>query len=830
MEYPVWQLSTLGGGFWVALISTVHVFVAQFAVGGGLFLVVTERMARNANSPAMLEYVRKHSKFFLLLTMVFGAVTGVAIWFSIALLAPGGALTLIHQFLFAWATEWVFFAAEIVSLLVYFYGWDRMNPRDHMTVGWLYFFFGWMSLFMINGVIGFMLTPGEWLETRNFWDGFFNPTFWPQLFFRSALCAMLAGLFGFVTGTRIKDEEARGKIVRTCAAWTLGGLALAALTGTWYIAALPPAQYQLAMQESSRVAWFMNSFWVFGPAVIIGGLVLGIRMPKTVGFPLALVVMLLGLGLTGSFESVREAARKPYIIWGHLYSNGIAPSQMETINQEGMLKSAAWVPEDLREVTEDNELEAGRWLYQLECAACHSIDGPLNDIMPKAAKYTEAGFDAFLAGMGYLGRYMPPFAGTEDERAALAAYVIRDLHGRKAGELALAEPQETDIPEYDAEEASHVLLAWADKGLRFATDTQAIRLRPAGQNLNALLLLRDSFPEKIAEDVTVSYAVEKGFPETSGTMKTNDEGIFRAEDVKLLPYAESGYDPYPTVTITAKDTDGTVLAETKAVLPAGTRMGCNNCHGGGWKHSEEEAGLSEDTAMDILNVHDRLNKTELAAQADSGETVNCADCHADPDLGEEGDPDRLNLSAAMHGFHAVYLKDRGQDACNFCHETPMYRGFHAEAMLECDACHGDMTTHASSLLLAEKDDGKQQADQYLRILSPGEEVTPRKPWMQEPNCTACHENFEPPYEMNAPNNWNEDEAELYRLRLDDTGVVPCAACHSAPHAIYPAIHERDNVQPMQYMDTARTIGGGNCAVCHTMEMDYPAHHPGMGVE
>lgn len=830
MDYPVWQLSTLGGGFWVALISTVHVFVAQFAVGGGLFLVVTERMARKANSTPMLDYVRKHSKFFLLLTMVFGAVTGVAIWFSIALLAPGGALTLIHQFVFGWATEWVFFAAEIVSLLVYFYGWDRLSPREHMTVGYLYFFFGWMSLFLINGIIGFMLTPGDWLETRNFWDGFFNPTFWPQLAFRTALSAMLAGLFGFVTGTRIEDETARSAIVRTCAGWTIVGVAAAAVTGWWYIAALPPEQYQLAMEKSARVATFMKGFWIFGPAVIIGCLVLAVRMPRKVGFPLALIVMLLGLGLTGSFESVREAARKPYIIWGYLYSNGIAPDRMETINEKGMLQSAAWVPENLREVTPDNEMEAGRWLYQLECAACHSVGGPMNDLMPKTAKYTEAGFDAFLSGMGLVNRYMPPFAGTDDERAALAAYLIRELHNREPGEMLLAEPGEAHPESFDAEGASHALFVWADKGLRFAIDSDLISLRPPRENLNAQLVLRDMLPEKISEDVTVEYTLQKGFPKVSGEMKPNDEGVFRAEDITVLPYAESGYNPYPLMTVTAKDADGTVLAKTEAVLAVGTRMGCNNCHGGGWKNTEDKAGLADATAMDILMVHDRMNGTRLAQQADAGTMVDCASCHEDADIAAPGDGKTMNLSASIHGFHAVHLKNRGQDACAFCHETPMFRGMHYDAGLECDTCHGDMTTHSASLLLAEKEAGKKAAAPLLAILAPGEEVAPRTAWVQEPNCLACHEDFEAPSSLDAPNHWTEGEADLYRLRLDDMDSIHCAACHGASHAIYPATFDRDNLQPLQYQDSRRPIGSGNCSVCHTMEMEYPAHHPGMGMD
>ena len=37
MEFPVWQLSTLGGGFLIIVIAVLHVFVAHFAVGGGLF-------------------------------------------------------------------------------------------------------------------------------------------------------------------------------------------------------------------------------------------------------------------------------------------------------------------------------------------------------------------------------------------------------------------------------------------------------------------------------------------------------------------------------------------------------------------------------------------------------------------------------------------------------------------------------------------------------------------------------------------------------------------------------------------------------------------------
>ncbi len=175
MNYPVWDLFAYGGGFWIAFIAVVHVFVSHFAVGGGLWLVLTERKALKENDGALLAYVKGHSKFFLLLTMVFGGLTGVGIWWTIALLNPAATSVLIHTFVFGWATEWVCFLGEIVALFIYFYTFGRMRDREHQIIGWFYFVFAWLSLFLINGIIGFMLTPGGWLETGNFWARVLQP-------------------------------------------------------------------------------------------------------------------------------------------------------------------------------------------------------------------------------------------------------------------------------------------------------------------------------------------------------------------------------------------------------------------------------------------------------------------------------------------------------------------------------------------------------------------------------------------------------------------------------------------------------------------------------
>jgi cytochrome bd-type quinol oxidase subunit 1 len=88
MNYPLWEVPLLGGGMVIALIAIVHVFVSHFAVGGGLFLVLAERKAHREENRELLAYVKVHARFFALLTVVFGAVTGVGIWFAIGLAHP----------------------------------------------------------------------------------------------------------------------------------------------------------------------------------------------------------------------------------------------------------------------------------------------------------------------------------------------------------------------------------------------------------------------------------------------------------------------------------------------------------------------------------------------------------------------------------------------------------------------------------------------------------------------------------------------------------------------------------------------------------------------
>lgn len=434
MNYPVWYVPTFGGGLLIALVAIVHVFVSHFAVGGGLYLVLTERKALREKSQAIMAFVRKHTKFFMLLTMVFGGLTGVAIWFVISLINPAATSLLIHTFVFGWAIEWVFFLVEIVALFVYFYTFGKMDDRTHQTIGWIYFGAAWMSLFMINGIIDFMLTPGSWLTTNNFWDGFFNPTFWPSLFFRSFISFMLAGCYGFLTATFLEDEQTRHRMIRYSGLWALVSLLLSLPSGWWYITALPEPAGKLVAGASPTIAR-AATVAAFSMAALAGLLIALILLkPKARTRGLIVVVMVAAMGYMGAFEWTREAARRPYVINQVMYSNGILAKEVERINLEGFLKNAKWVKH--KEITASNQLEAGRELFLHQCFACHSLGGFNNNIVDRTKNMSFGAMRNYLATIHEKRYFMPPFVGNEAELKALATYLTAGLNPKPLGDQA----------------------------------------------------------------------------------------------------------------------------------------------------------------------------------------------------------------------------------------------------------------------------------------------------------------------------------------------------------------------------------------------------------
>ncbi|MBF0594010.1 MAG: cytochrome ubiquinol oxidase subunit I [Candidatus Omnitrophica bacterium] len=441
MNYPLWDVPQTGGGWVIGMIAIFHVIISQFAVGGGFFLAMAEQKALREGRRDWLDAVKLHSRFFLILTAVFGTVSGVGIWFAIGLANPEATSTLIHNFVFGWAIEWVFFMVELATIAVYYYTWGRISDKLHLQVGWLYAAVSFFTLFIINGILSFKLTPGQaWLgvagtgrEASQFWGAFFNPGFWPSLFIRMGICCSLAGIWALVTCSRIGPDKPQLKteFIQWTAQWLLPLFVTMPFLVAWYWHQVPETQRVLLTLGINTVAPGMFTMVtrmvivLLVTSVTMMGVVYfsALRSPVDFSLPQAAVVVLLAMSLVGSFEYTREMLRKPYIIAEHMYSNGIRKSAVERLNKEGYLTHTLWVNKSAAPT-----LARGEAMYRGQCMSCHTRDGyrPTRTLL---AGRDRAAIGNFLTVLhehkpdSPYYRFMPPLVGTEEEIKALGDYL-----------------------------------------------------------------------------------------------------------------------------------------------------------------------------------------------------------------------------------------------------------------------------------------------------------------------------------------------------------------------------------------------------------------------
>jgi cytochrome bd-type quinol oxidase subunit 1 len=466
MNYPFWDIPYLGSGWVIGIIAIFHVMISQFAVGGGLYLPMAERKAMRMPEGQLrtdwLKQLASHSKFFLILTAVFGTVSGVGIWFAIGLTHPEATSTLIHNFVFGWAMEWVFFIVELTTIAVYYSTWDRIDPKLHLTVGWVYAVASACTLIIINGILTFMLTPGQtWLdvagtgqEASKFWYAFFNPTYWPSLLLRCCVCCSLAGIWALITASRIDGDqqpELKTSMVQWSVKWLVPSFVAMPFLMIWYYAMVPASQRALLQLgiDTINAGTFsavtrMALVIIMTSATIVGvAYFLAYRNPRDFNLSHAMAVLMLALIATATGEYSREMLRKPYVIGGWMYSNGVRVPYVARINQEGYLAHSIWVwnyypkPGTMVHhmpvppgwvVSDAPDYSRGEAIFRGECGSCHTLNGyrPLKSLLAGRDRANIASFITMLHDYkpdSPYSRFMPPMAGTKQDIADLADYL-----------------------------------------------------------------------------------------------------------------------------------------------------------------------------------------------------------------------------------------------------------------------------------------------------------------------------------------------------------------------------------------------------------------------
>lgn len=420
--YPVNDFGPLMKGMVIGGLGIFHVFLAQFAIGGGMLLCYFEWLASSGREPLARQFVDGYFRALVLLSFVLGALTGVGMWIMSIQISPATIGIMVDEFHWIWAIEWTFFSLEVTAGYTFYRYSSRLSDTMRLRLLVLYTFAAWMSLFWINGILSWQLTPGGWLETGSIWSGMFNPGFWPSLLFRTVCCMTIAALSACVVINFMPRMTRRGKarLIHRAAHFLVPMLSMP-LLGFWYIATMPEQSREWIMGGSVVMTMFMNI--AVGSSVLVGlyGLVGLIYEQLYINAATALLLLALAFGATAGGEFVREGTRKPYTVRETLYSNSITPDQVAYLREVGSVTHDPFPLRDADRYPTD-QLKLGAKVFRMQCAVCHTIRGA-NALVDLVGPWSADQARMNISQLQHTKTFMPPFAGTPEELEALVQLI-----------------------------------------------------------------------------------------------------------------------------------------------------------------------------------------------------------------------------------------------------------------------------------------------------------------------------------------------------------------------------------------------------------------------
>lgn len=463
MDFPSYYLDHVAGGrVIIGIIASLHVLINHpLAVGAYPLLTFMEWWAHKHGRRDVDQLAYKITFVVFIVTTTVGAMTGVGIWFSTSLFAPFAIGSLLRVFFWGWFAEWLVFITEVALIMTWFLTWKGANTpekkRRHIRIGLALSVMSWITMALIVAVLGFMMQPGEWSQTRAFWDAMTNPLYLPQLGFRTFFALMTGAVFVWFASFFFLRGPSVGKVkkwlVYRLSHVVLVSLVFTLLFGHWYWGQVPEV-----MRANSAVALLSQQFsgWHAQFSSLLGWTVAaflliafaGLSFPTSIPRWALLIPSFMGIWLLGHFERAREFMRKPWVIGDYLYSNGVHKDELAFLQSEGLLKHATYVRH--REVTAANQIESGQDVFMLACSRCHSTTG-INGVVEKFGTmygpdkpWDSGAMLAFMKGMHQTRTFMPPFPGTEAEAQALVAYIQHlratrePLHGAQTQGISFA--------------------------------------------------------------------------------------------------------------------------------------------------------------------------------------------------------------------------------------------------------------------------------------------------------------------------------------------------------------------------------------------------------
>lgn len=409
-------------GFAIAGPAILHVFLAQFAIGGGMLLCYFEWLSQTGRVPNLRKFVDGYFKVLVLISFVVGALTGVGIWFGAIQVSPRTIGLMVHEFNWVWGIEWTFFSLEMTSGYAFYRYGSRLNNQARLLLLALYSVASWFSLFWINGILSWQLTPGGWIDSEYMWYGFFNPSFWPSVIFRTVTAMTIAALTACVVINAMPNltREERTTLINR-AAHFLWPMTIMPVLAVWYFGVIPGDSRSWVFGGDIAMTLFMGG--AVGASVLIGAYsVFGlIRQKLYINGATATLLVALAFAATAGGEFVREGVRKPYTVRNTLYSNSLKQTEVERLRLVGSVTSDPY-PLRRPEQYPSDQVRLGAKVYRFQCSVCHTIDGA-NALTHLTGSWKVDQKRMNIAKLQHTKPFMPPFAGNAQELEALVQFL-----------------------------------------------------------------------------------------------------------------------------------------------------------------------------------------------------------------------------------------------------------------------------------------------------------------------------------------------------------------------------------------------------------------------
>ncbi len=436
--FPPYRAWIFGAGTVIGTNAVIHLVIAQGVALGFLGLLgLTDYWAwrHGRGSPdSWAKLLKRYLTFGTVVSSIGGAVTGAGIWFTIGTLSPRATASMLRVFFWPWFIEYLVFFLEVVAVLVLYFAWDWLGRRRRLrvTLAVLYSAYSLLSAFLITGILGFMLTVGDWPEERSLFSAFFNPSFPPQLLARVSLAGILGVLFAMILAYRRGiDGQVQESILRPLGVVLLIAIATFIPALAWYLLVVPDFYttrkvYAVLTQHLSQRPWIF-----YGANLLAGVLLLSIAgagIARRVRVVRALMIpgLVAAMGLVAQMERVREFIRGPYLMPSHMYVSEVLLTESIQYREQGMRPHQYW-PQRLSTSGDLDQL--GAELFSNNCMLCHTIGG-INDIRTRVAGRTEDGLDVIVNHAHELVSFMPPFSGDRLERRLAARFLFRLQQGK----------------------------------------------------------------------------------------------------------------------------------------------------------------------------------------------------------------------------------------------------------------------------------------------------------------------------------------------------------------------------------------------------------------